>query len=896
MSKFIDKVVDELLKDTEKLLQTTLVLPGKRPMLFFKKAFQQKTSQVVLPKMISIEEFVSEMANVQLISGLSLWFFAYNSYEKVFPDLETFDDFLKWAPTTLKDFDDLDASLVDTDHFFEYMVSIERIKNWGLEIGEADKHTLIQRHLEFNERVKLFYNQFRKDLLTEKKAYYGLANRLAAEQINQAINSPIEYVFAGFNALTKAEEAILFGLENEQKAKIFWDADEYYLQPQQESGAFLRRHKKKTKKQWSWTFNDFASPKQIQVTGISKNVAQAKYVNELLRHKTEEELKNTALILADEMLLPALLNAMPNNVKHINISMGIPLKNIPLAHFFKSILELHMNREKLGNSTAFYFKNILDILENPSLKIFHCKNDEQLIAIIHSQNKVFSSVKFLQDFLIDSIFSPLFSRPNNLNDLLSIIEKFIADLFVNPKIDNDLMREYLFYFQQIFTSLRTEIATLKASTSFRTLYLLYQKLLQSETLSFIGEPLDGLQVMGLLETRLINFDHLIMTSVNDGILPLGRQNNTFIPYDIRKEKGLNTFTENDAIYAYHFYRLLSRAKTVHFLYNTDSDAMGSGEKSRFLEQIAYESSHEVVINYAKPHFEIIPKNKLVIPKTPKTMEKLIDWAENIGISPTLLSTYIRNPIEFYERVILSNDETEEAEETISAKTLGKIVHGTLETLYQDYLNIALHEKDFEEIKNKVDEVLEANLKKEYKEGELDRGENLLIKNVARKIVEGVLQRDKKIAQENELVILFLEKKYNFLMDIGDRKVKVKGFIDRIDSVNGTKRIIDYKTGKIDNLNLASDKIEEVFEMDNKAKYLQLITYAHLYYNEIQQQEEEIQLSIYPIKFLNKEPIYLHYNKSTMITYKIVEDSLTYFQNLIREILNPEIPFEEKINN
>lgn len=895
MSNFIDKVVDELLNDPEKLLQTTLVLPGKRPMLFFKQAFQERKLQLVLPKMISIEDFVSEMADVHLISGLSLWFFAYKSYQKIFPDLETFDDFLKWAPTTLKDFDDLDASLLDTDHFFDYMVSVERIKNWGLEIGEVDKHTLIQHHLEFFERVKLFYNQFRNDLLAEKKAYYGLANRLAVEQISRATSSPFQFVFAGFNALTTAEEAIIFGLEKEQKARIFWDADEYYLQEKQESGAFLRRHKKKSKN-WEWTFDDFNSPKKIEVTGISKNVAQAKYVTELLKNKSEEELKNTALILADEMLLPSLLNAMPENVKHLNISMGIPLKNIPLAHFFKSIFELHMNREKLGSSTSFYFKNILDVLENPSLKILHSKNDEQLIEIIHSQNKVFSSVKFLQEFLDDSFFRPIFSSPKNLNDLLFIIEKFTSDLLENEKVDNGLMREYLFYFQQIFAELRTEISTLKVPTSFRTLHLLYQKLLQSETLSFIGEPLEGLQIMGLLETRLINFDHLIITSVNDGVLPLGRQNNTFIPYDIRKEKGLNTFTENDAIYAYHFYRLLARAKTAHFLYNTDSDSLGSGDKSRFLEQIAYESKHDVVFNYAKPHFEVTPKNRLIIPKTPKTMEKLIDWAENTGISPTLLSTYIRNPIEFYERVILSNEETEEAEETISAKTLGKIVHGTLEDLYQDYLNIILHEKDFDEMKKKIDEDLEANFKKEYKEGELNRGENLLIKNVAKKIIEGVLQRDKKIAKENELVILFLEKRFNFLLDIGERKVKIKGFVDRIDSVNGTKRIIDYKTGNINPLNLTSKTMENVFENAAKDKHLQLITYAHLYYNEDHQQDEEIQLSIYPIKYQKKEPIYLTYNKSTTINYEIVEDSLTYIQNLIRDILNPDIPFEENLNN
>lgn len=427
---------------------------------------------------------------------------------------------------------------------------------------------------------------------------------------------------------------------------------------------------------------------------------------------------------------------------------------------------------------------------------------------------------------------------------------------------------------------------------YRTLFLLYNKIVSSETISFIGEPLKGLQLMGLLETRLLNFDNIIMTSVNDEILPLGRQNNTFIPYDIRKQMKLNTFTENDSIYAYHFYRLIQRAKNAYFVYDTEADGMGSGEKSRFLAQIKFESNHEVKETFAAPSFVTKPLKEIIVPKTDETMVKLQNWAE-YGISPSSLSTYLRNPLDFYEQRVFNVNEVEEAEEIVSARTLGNIVHGALEDLYTPYIGHILHENDFKNIEKIKDKTLQEHFSKEYKDGHLDKGPNYLIYKIAERTVDGVLSKDTTTAKENEFVIRALESKHEVDFALTNGKiVKLKGVIDRIDSVNNQIRIIDYKTGYAKDISVKTEEIETVYQKEDKAKQLQLIFYAHLFYADKENLTKDIELCIYPIKFPNKELIKLSVDKNTTIDYSIVENSTAPMSTLIEEILNQEIPFKQ----
>ncbi|WP_291091051.1 PD-(D/E)XK nuclease family protein [Empedobacter sp. UBA7494] len=893
MAQFIENVVKDLVQNQKNFINTTLVLPGKRPMLFFKQEFQRQAQNIILPQMKSIEELMSELSGLEIISGINLWFKAYQAYKKIVEKPDSFEDFIKWGPTVLKDFDDIDASLQPAHKVLDYLVSVERISQWGDGKIEIGKNEIIQNHLTFWGIVSKLYFQLQQDLLDSKEGYAGMVFRIASEKVEEIIeNRTSHYVFAGFNALTKAEQGLIFRLEKENLATLYFDADKYYYEnPNQEAGSFLRKYKEKIKP-INWVVDEFSKPKNLQTIGVAKQVGQAKYIADLIRNLNEDEIKNTALILADESILPAILNSLPENITHLNISMGIPLRSVPLAQFFKSIFELQMNREKLGKGTMFYFKNVLQILENKTLSLFSTDESRKLIGDIRLQNRIFNSQNSIQNALGESIFKSIFHIPKSITEFIHHLKNWTDELLHHPSMNDLLMKEYLFFFKKVFNQLHENLLSVDDIKDYRTLFLLYNKIVSSETISFIGEPLKGLQLMGLLETRLLNFDNIIMTSVNDEILPLGRQNNTFIPYDIRKQMKLNTFTENDSIYAYHFYRLIQRAKNAYFVYDTEADGMGSGEKSRFLAQIKFESNHKVKETFAAPSFVTKPLKEIIVPKTDETMAKLQNWAE-YGISPSSLSTYLRNPLDFYEQRVFNVNEVEEAEEIVSARTLGNIVHGALEDLYTPYIGHILHENDFKNIEKIKDKTLQEHFSKEYKDGHLDKGPNYLIYKIAERIVDGVLSKDTTTAKENEFVIRALESKHEVDFALTNGKiVKLKGVIDRIDSVNNQIRIIDYKTGYAKDISVKTEEIETVYQKEDKAKQLQLIFYAHLFYADKENLNKNIELCIYPIKFPNKELIKLSVDKNTTIDYSIVENSTAPMSTLIEEILNQEIPFKQ----
>lgn len=893
MAQFIENVVKDLVQNQKNFINTTLVLPGKRPMLFFKQEFQRQAQNIILPQMKSIEELMSELSGLEIISGINLWFKAYQAYKKIVDKPDSFEDFIKWGPTVLKDFDDIDASLQPAHKVLDYLISVERISQWGDGKIEIGKNEIIQNHLTFWGIVSKLYFQLQQDLLDSKEGYAGMVFRIASEKVEEIIeNRTSHYVFAGFNALTKAEQGLIFRLEKENLATLYFDADKYYYEnPNQEAGSFLRKYKEKIKP-INWVVDEFSKPKNLQTIGVAKQVGQAKYIADLIRNLNEDEIKNTALILADESILPAILNSLPENITHLNISMGIPLRSVPLAQFFKSIFELQMNREKLGKGTMFYFKNVLQILENKTLSLFSTDESRRLIGDIRLQNRIFNSQNSIQNALGESIFKSIFHIPKSITEFIHHLKNWTDDLLHHPSMNDLLMKEYLFFFKKVFNQLHENLLSVDDIKDYRTLFLLYNKIVSSETISFIGEPLKGLQLMGLLETRLLNFDNIIMTSVNDEILPLGRQNNTFIPYDIRKQMKLNTFTENDSIYAYHFYRLIQRAKNAYFVYDTEADGMGSGEKSRFLAQIKFESNHEVKETFAAPSFVTKPLKEIIVPKTDETMAKLQNWAE-YGISPSSLSTYLRNPLDFYEQRVFNVNEVEEAEEIVSARTLGNIVHGALEDLYTPYIGHILHENDFKNIEKIKDKTLQKHFSKEYKDGHLDKGPNYLIYKIAERIVDGVLSKDTTTAKENEFVIRALESKLEVDFTLTNGKiVKLKGVIDRIDSVNNQTRIIDYKTGYAKDISVKTEEIETVYKKEDKAKQLQLIFYAHLFYADKKNLNKDIELCIYPIKFPNKDLIKLSVDKNTTIDYSIVENSNAPMSTLIEEILNQEIPFKQ----
>lgn len=894
MEKFIDKVVSKLIQNNTGFENTVIVLPGNRPKLFFRKAFQKQMKKGLLPEFLSIDDFITSVSGLKPISQIRLWFQAYDSYKKLTGSQDEFDNFLKWIPTILKDFDDINSSLANPREIFDYLVSAERIKKWGQEELEPGSNLLISKHLYFWKMAADLYFRLNEDLEKKGLAYRGLIYKKAVEKLPGFIqNTNKNYVFAGLNALSNAERKIVFELKKSGTAQIFWDSDIYYMEDiNQESGYFLRQYKESSD-EWNWESDAFAQPKNINVISLGKRVGQAKYLHEILCRIPEDEWTDTVVVLPEESLLPAVLSSVPDQIPKVNITMGMPLGKSAMAYFFRSVFELQMNREKLGKNKTYYYKNVIDILGNTIFResSIHSQNLKQSIQ---SQNRIFTTPEYLSQHLQKSIYISLFKVPADLNSFTENLLNWTNDLMLKAEVQiNDLDKEYLYRFSLLFAQLKEELSGFSHIKDFKTLSILYNRLLQNETISFVGEPLEGLQITGLLETRLLDFKNVIMTSANDGILPPGKVENSFIPYDIRREMGLNTFTENDAVFAYHFYRLLQRSESVWLLYNSEPDALGSGEKSRFVTQMEIESGHEIHFEIAAPAFSAPQKKELIIPKTQLVRDTLSHWAES-GISPSSLNSYLRNPIEFYQQKVLKLEEFEEAEETVGARVLGNIVHKSLEELYKNLLGKILLPSDIMPLLEKMEPVVEKCFREEYKNGDFLQGKNYLIYKIVSAFVENVLKNDLKLSEENELVILELEQKAEVEFELENgRKVRLKGFIDRIDSVNGRKRIIDYKTGTVrdNSLGIKSENVEKVFQEDEFAKPLQLLLYAHLFFGN--NENQNVQFGIYPLKYPKKEVIPLKIDGDAEFGNEILELSSGPLSKLIEEILNPEIPFCEK---
>lgn len=892
MSSFLKEVVTDLLSHHTHFTKTVLVVPGMRPKAFIRKTFIQEKFTGILPEIITIEELLERMTSLKQTNGIPLWFSTYQAYLSATDNEKTFEDFLKFAPTLLKDFDDIDASLTNHQELLEMMVSEERIKNWGksMEVGLSD---LMKNHLGFWTDAKATFYTLRETLLKEGKAYRGLLAQKAAEQTENYLNQHQDhFVFIGFNALTQAEKSIMLQMVESKRAETYWDADTYYLNnPTQEAGDFLRGYKKIFGEKFKFVSSNFELPKEIKIYSVPKQETQAKLVGNLLDQLSEDEKNATAVVLGDEQLLPSVLNSLPQSVEKINITMGLPLSSIPMASFFKELIKLHANREKFGKDKKYYYQNILNILTDNNFSSVFSPASDDVLANIREQNIIFVEEEKLIKH--DKAFE-IFQVPTAISDFPALVVRWINYVQQSTSA-SDYQSEYLFRFRSIFQQLDSYLADFPYVEQYKSLIQLFNQLLQTESISFVGEPLVGLQLLGMLETRLLDFDHIIVSSVNEGTLPLGRQENTLIPFDFRKNYGLNTFLENDAIYAYHFYRLIQRCKSASFIYNSDSEGLGSGEPSRFLLQLLLESPHPIKQITASPAFIKENESLFSIPKSHFVQEKLNSWKN--GISPSALGTYLWDPITFYKRYVLGLKDEDEVEEFAGDLTLGTVIHETLELIYKPYLNTVLTPEIFKKINQEKGDLFNHIVDKELLKGNEKRGKNILILKVAREMIENVLAKDLKLCKEKKLIIREIEPSVqaSFQTPKG-YEVTFKGKIDRVDEVNNQMRVLDYKTGHVDakKLEYTEKNIDKIPVEKDSAKAIQLAIYAYMYLNQ-NPHIKELTAGIFPLRYFTQGIQALQWDKNDLITSRTLHNLMQPIGDLIDEILNPEIPFIEKID-
>ena len=891
--KFLNKIIHELLAQNQDLSAFNIILPGKRPIVFIRQILEESNYSGFLPNFFTVEELINTIADKQPIQGIPLWLFSFDVYRSLnlIPN-DDFSEFLKWFPTLQKDWDDV-LKFSDSDQaVLEYMFDEERIKEWAQNLGEDDDVPR-KKFLNFWQNMNIFLPALKERLKERNWATSGMIHETAkAEIVSFAKNTSEHFVFCGFNAFTPVEEKLVRSLLQWNKAQCFFQADRYYFDDErQEAGKFLRNHKTwkefDDNRAFQWIEDDFNQPKNIKVYEVSGNVTQTKVLPEIFKEINNKTYSNTAVVLLDENLLPASLDVM-HGIETLNITMGFPLKNLSFSNAVKRLFYLQKQLEK--NKSSYYYRDVFPILE----ELPKSAEDEQIIndfkAKIEERNIVYISRKLLQELLSGLSYFGLLQKAENTHAYLDILITFCQQ--VKWLEIDDIQYENVSHFENAFRIIKNQLTPYNISIKMDTLEILINQYINSESIDFQGEPLRGLQIMGLLETRLLNFENVIMLSVNEGKLPLGNSQNTYIPFDIRKFFDLHTFLENDSIYAYHFYRLIQDSTNVHLLYNALSSGVNTGEKSRFITQIEMESSHTIEHLIIENSSEPILTQPIEIPKTEIVQERLQNWKKKVSASH--LTSYLYNPIDFYLSKILNTSETDEIEEELSVKNYGNLVHYSLQEIYEEIKGKVLKESDLENSIKAIDKYIDVAIEKLKHQPEFyEKGMNYIHKAIAKKVIENILGHDLELVKQgNKLEIIDIERRFeniDFYLD-GNDKISFLGFIDRIDKLNGTLRIIDYKTAKIKNLivKIDGENVEGYFHNSERKQALQLCIYHYVVQHLPEFWGFPIETGIWSFSEAKKGVISLQFEKGN------IDDAMKSVKSLILEILNPDIPFVESI--
>lgn len=904
MQTFIDSYIEKHLSTAEELNNSTFVLPSRRAIGFFKRSLLKHFQHsFFMPKMYSIEDFIEEIAAVEIINSLPTSF----AFFEVYQDLthpnkqESFEVVYNWSQSLLADFNEIDRFNIDATQFFSNLKAIKEIERFG---GE-NATELVKNYYEFWDQLPNYYHALKENLNQKNQAYQGMAYQIALQKFPAYLKDhPAHIHFIGFNALNQCEQQIFKLALKENQASVFWDIDQFFWNNKDFS---VQQFMQEYQNSWLDQLNlkitpsseSFEDEKHIQLTATPRKIGQVKYVGQILSEFSKAELQETAIVLADENLLQPLLNAIPDHIQEVNITMGQALAQTPLASFFEILLKIHQQ-----NLSQLFYQDVLQLLSHPILKQAFIKDFQPIESHFKKENILVISAEELMQIskhsssayqeIIQILFSNLNDSPSKFLAMATQVCVFLKSF----QQENKLQLAYLFSFYSLFQKLINFTEEFNYIENIGGLKQIYQDVLQSETLDFKGYPDRGLQIMGVLETRVLDFKNLIIIGVNEGVLPAGKSQNSFIPFDLKISYQLPTYKEKDAIYAYHFFRLLQRAKNIYVTYNNDSAGMEKSEASRFLRQLEIYApkSHQITHQIVGMPAQTSQKSLQEIKKTPAMIQEIKNLLA-YGISPSALTTYIRNPIDFYQKYLLKIREAEEIEEEVSYRVYGNVVHQTLENLYQNLTGKIITAEAVKKMKKGLEEELFIQFQEQFNQDAMLKGKNLLSLEIAKNQCQRFLNSELQLVEKHEVQLVSLEQelKIKFPIEGMDYPIHLKGTADRVDRVDGMYRIIDYKTGKVSQTDLNINDYALLTEDFKKAKAFQVLFYSLLLENQL---KGELQSGI--ISFKNLSAGFMKFQLKEgrkTITNVIDENVKSHFKSclksLICEILNPEIPFIEK---
>ena len=903
------RIVGEHPKDTDQVL---VVFNNNRSKRFFIKQFDTLGQATFLPQIVTIDELISQLGGLEIVDREFLLFELYRIHVELGGaerKYQTFEDFISFGDLMIGDFSEIDQYMVNAEEIFDNLHSLKEIGEWDIKGTPLTEFQ--QRYLDFYRSLYQYYIRLREKLMDKGQAYGGMAYRLVAENIAEKVGDcPYSAIyFIGFNALSKCEERIIGEYVHRGIGHLLVDNDIYYLEPgqQEEAGRFLKKHMDdfpEIKPEGPSLFE--VCKKEITIVDCPENILQCKYAGQLLAEHpkwlTPKEAESTAVVLADEKMLIPMLNALPDIGEryNVNVTMGYAYADSMVHALITKLFSLYRQHSPRG----YYHSDIVEVLsdrfvcqllESPNLRrsVERVMRNESLIRCNAEEiNSLLVAAKVKEPERVLFLFPDETPSPDAC---LTLIRKLAMAIMGGETLDgNPKEKQAMGSLAEIVENL-TELHEAYPDTvgNVSTLEKIYTRIAARHSISLIGEPLMGLQILGVLETRNLDFKRVILLSANEGILPAGFSGNTLIPLFLKVQKELPTYVEKDSVYAYNFYRLLQRAEEVYLLYSSESEGMGKGEASRFIGQVECELApkfgievHHVAVKADTALADSSPRQE--VKKTPAIMKHLADMGEN-GLAPTSFCDYVECPMKYYYARVMKVDEAESVDEDLDASQLGSCIHKVLEQVYAPHLNQPLKAEVLTKALEDLPALMAEAFAKLYSGGRNTEGRNRFLYSVAESQLRHILEQERKRLEGGEkLVVKAVEMKSNPYSIVPG--VKIKGTIDRVDELEGCLRIIDYKTGHL-------DKKEITYSKDSPSmpgKWLQLMWYALLYCR-ANHPSGMVKLGIYPLRNLRSDVKLASWSLGDDDDPEIVTpEKLDRFEQLLREkveeLMNPDIPF------
>ncbi|MTI33401.1 PD-(D/E)XK nuclease family protein [Xanthovirga aplysinae] len=961
MKPFLQTLAEKLFyKHGAKLQEVTVIFPNRRAGLFFRKYLSQLIDRPIwAPEILSIEDCMKGLTKYQLADKLTLVFELYEEYKNIAPKKESFDRFYFWGEMLLKDFDDIDKYLVnpkdlftnlkeekDIENLFDYLSEdqVEFIRSFWKSFRTSRQSEHQEGFLKIWEILFSLYERFKSRLNDKSLAYEGMIFREVYRKIEdgELTNKYGQLVFAGFNALTASEEKIFTWFKGKQGAEIYWDADAYYMEDKvQEAGVFLRSYfqpghplQDTFETPFPKSFGD-KDYRNIEITGVPLEVGQSKKLGEKLRELVLDkgaafDPEKTVIVLPEEQNLFPVLHSMPKEVELLNVTMGYPLRNTPMYTLVENLLDLQEQAKvNADGKVRYHYRNVMALFRHPYIRYYNVEKAAKLLVKIEKENLQYIGEDTLKEG--EALFQGIFKKVNSVKEIFD----YLLDVLVlinstfnerqetkagkGETVGQLLEQEYVYHFYTQLNRLKDNVVGQNIQLKQHTFVKLFRQIIQSLRLPFSGEPLKGLQIMGVLETRNLDFENVFILSMNEGAYPAKASTNSFVPFNLRKGYGLPTLDHSDAIYAYSFYRLLQRAKNVHLFYNTEEGLNSSGEMSRFLQQIIYESGLKINRKVLSNPVQPASLETISMEKDEKVLIELGRYLRNgetrgKSLTASAINTYLDCQLKFYFRYVAKLYEAGEVAEEIDAMTFGNLLHSTMENLYTEFMarynTFRVQPQDFEILKEMLDQAVDKSFVEHFslEEGEKVElgGRDIIARRILLKFGKRILKEDKAYAPFNIIGLETDGKDSGFYLDfdisyLGKKeRVALKGIIDRIDRKEEQVRVIDYKTGRDDKI---LEDIPSLFDPKNKKRNkaaMQVLLYGLLYKNKFPEDNSQIMTGLFNARELFGENFDIRLKiKEDRRRYKpindvspLLEEYQEELRRVLEEIYDPQMPFNQ----